>query len=252
MASPNRNALDLPGFVDGIDISQVQTISDASAVHAAGFRFAFVKAAEGLNYCDPRAREHCIQLADAGLLVSVYSFARPSQGNPRDQALKLIDCSGEVFVFRPVLDLESAPADWSSAQLLAFALEWFDEATATGARPVLYSYTSFLQGRIVPKDRGTLLALGPLWLAQYRSVTSPWAPSSEADMPKAYPWDVWQYSGNGGYRVPGIVGDCDRNLFRGDEAALQKWFGLPTEGDGEPEPGIVRPDVPLGRPALDD
>ncbi len=69
-------------------------------------------------------------------------------------------------------------------------------------------------------------------------------------MPKAYPWDVWQYSGNGGYRVPGIVGDCDRNLFRGDEAALQKWFGL--TGEGEPEAAIVRPDVPLGRPALDD
>jgi lysozyme len=250
MAAPNRNALDLPGYTDGIDISQVQTVSDAGATYAAGFRFAFVKSSEGVGYCDPRAREHCIQLADAGLLVSVYSFARPSQGNPRDQARKLIDCSGEVFVFRPVLDLESAPSDWSSAQLLVFALEWFDEARASGARPVLYSYTSFLQQRFNMYDRAELLALGPLWLAQYRSVTSPWAPSSEADMPKAYPWDAWQYSGNGGYRVPGIVGDCDRNLFRGDEAALQKWFGLTSEG--EPEPAIVRPDVPLGRPALDD
>ena len=250
MAAPNRNALDLPGYTDGIDISQVQTISDADAVYASGFRFAFVKASEGVGYCDPRAREHCVQLADAGLLVSVYSFARPSQGAPREQARRLIDCSGEVFVFRPILDLESAGADWSSGRLLDYALEWFDESDNSGARPVLYSYTSFLQQRLTMFDRANLLDLGPLWLAQYRSLTSPWAPSSEADMRKAFEWDVWQYSGDGGYRVPGIVGDCDRNLFRGDEAALQRWFGL--TGEGEPDPAIVRPDVPLGRPALDD
>jgi GH25 family lysozyme M1 (1,4-beta-N-acetylmuramidase) len=248
--SQERNALALPGYTDGIDISQVQTISDANAVYAAGFRFAIVKASEGVSYCDPRAREHCILLADAGLLVTVYSFARPSQDRPREQARRLIDCAGEAFVFRPVLDLESAPAEWSSGRLLAFAQEWCDEMARTQARPVVYSYTSFLQQRFTVQDRAELLALGPLWLAQYRSVTTAWAPRSEFDMPKAFHWDMWQYSGNGGYRVPGIVGDCDRNLFRGDEVALQRWFGLTS--DGEPEAAIVRPDVPLGRPALDD
>jgi len=67
----------------------------------------------------------------------------------------------------------------------------------------------------------------PLWLAQYRSVTSPWAPSSEADMPRGYPWKVLQYSGDHGFRVPGIPVDCDRNLFKGSEEDLRDWFGLP-------------------------
>ena len=94
---------------------------------------------------------------------------------------------------------------------------------------MLYSYTSFLTARFSPADRATLLAAAPLWLAQYRSVTAPWAPTGEADMPKAYPWAAWQYSGDHGHRVPGIPQDCDRNLFRGDESALRAWFGLPAE-----------------------
>jgi hypothetical protein len=58
----------------------------------------------------------------------------------------------------------------------------------------------------------------------YRSTTTPWLP------PKGYapwtpqPWTRWtkhQYSGNGGYRVRGIVGDCDRDIFNGDLDAFK-------------------------------
>ena len=40
---------------------------------------------------------------------------------------------------------------------------------------------------------------------------------------------MWQYSGNGGYRVPGIPMDCDRNLFRGNITDLRNLFGYPWE-----------------------
>ena len=70
----------------------------------------------------------------------------------------------------------------------------------------------------------------PKWIAQYRSVTAPWAPTAEQVAVKLTgEVELWQYSGNSGYRVDGIPVDVDRNVFRGDESALRAWFGLPEE-----------------------
>lgn len=222
-------ALRLPGYVDGIDVSSVQRIEDPAAVYAAGFRFAIVKATEGLRGRDPAYRRHVDALQGAGLHVGAYAYARVSQGDPAAQAEHAYDAATDDgrHVVRLVLDLESAPVEWSAAQLVAFASEWLEEAARFGCLPVLYSYTSFL-ARMGPAAH-VLARAYPLWLAQYRSVTSPWAPSSEADMPRGYPWTMWQYSGDKGHRVPGIPVDCDRNLFRGDEATLRDFFGLPEE-----------------------
>lgn len=224
-------ALRLPGYVDGIDVSAVQRIADPQAVYDAGFRFALVKAAEGLRGRDPAYRRHVDALSGAGLHVGAYAYARVSQGAPAAQARHAYDAATDDgrHVVRLVLDLESAPAETTSGALFDFAVDWLEEARRAGCAPVLYSYTSFLAARFSTADRATLLAAAPLWLAQYRSVTTPWAPASEADMPKGYDWQLWQYSGDGGHPVPGIVGDCDRNLFRGDEAALRGFFGLPAE-----------------------
>ena len=226
-----RPALRLPGYVDGIDLSAVQRIDDPAAVYAAGFRFAFVKCAEGLRGRDPAYQRHVDALRGAGLHVGAYAYARVSQGDPAAQARHAYDAATADgrHVVRLVLDLESAPPETTSGALFEFAVDWLEEARRSGCAPVLYSYTSFLAARFSPADRATLLAAAPLWLAQYRSVTTSWAPAGEADMPKAYPWEVLQYSGDHGYRVPGIVGDCDRNLFRGDEASLRGFFGLPAE-----------------------
>jgi lysozyme len=243
--------LRLPGYVDGIDVSAVQRIADPQAVYDAGFRFAFVKLSEGANYCDPRAQSHLAALRSAGLHVGGYGFARVA-GEPRAQARATVDrCAGAEHLVRPVLDLETAPADWSSGALFAWAVDWLAEASRAGCAPVLYSYTSFLSGRLTVADRRTLLAAAPLWLAQYRSITSAWAPASEADMPKGYDWQLWQYSGDGGHPVPGIPGATDRNLFRGDESALRAWFGLPPDGTtldmGGPVHGSHVVDAALGR-----
>lgn len=225
------HGLRLPGYVDGIDVSSVQRIEDPAAVYAAGFRFALVKCAEGLRGRDPAYRRHVDALQGAGLHVGAYAYARVSQGAPAAQARYAYDAATADgrHVVRLVLDLESAPPMTTSGALFEFAVDWLEEARRSGCAPVLYSYTSFLAARFSPADRATLLAAAPLWLAQYRSVTVPWAPASEADMPTAYPWAMWQYSGDKGHRVPGIVGDCDRNLFRGDEASLRDFFGLPPE-----------------------
>ena len=218
-----RDALALSGYVDGIDVSQVQTITDPAAVYAAGFRFAFVKASEGLSYRDPACRRHLDALAGAGLLVGAYGFARFSQGQPRAQVRALYDAatSDGKHMVRLVLDLENCPTGTAWSALRDFADEYMSELRLSGSLPVLYTMGSW-----VPHLTGLDV---PVWVAQYRSVTQAWAPSqAEADAFFAAREGVylWQYSGDKGYRVPGVVGDCDRNLYHGDEASLREWFGL--------------------------
>jgi len=71
-----------------------------------------------------------------------------------------------------------------------------------------------------------VLALCPLWLADYRS---------EPQVPHAWKgkgWHFWQYAGDAGdggprgHRVRGVWGieSCDRNIFKGDMADLQKFW----------------------------
>lgn len=249
------NALELPGYIDGIDISQVQRIDSAEAVAEAGFTWAFIKASEGASYCDPRAQQHLEQLGNAGLLVGIYAFARVG-GDPAQQARKAIACAGHTFRLVVVCDLESAPAEWTAERLTLWAEAFCAEVVAQGHRSVFYTYTSFAQRMQPALARSSVLAAVPLWIAQYRSLTEAWAPSSAADLawvrtPAPWAaWTMWQYSGNKGYRVPGIPMDCDRNLFRGSTGELRSLFGMPWE---LPSPmATVWPAVPLGRPALDD
>lgn len=226
-----RNALYIRDHCDGIDVSRVQRIDDARALVDAGFSFAFIKTSEALTYCDPRAQEHLSRCRDVGMMVGGYGFARPGLGQPREQARAAVDtCAGYIHIVRPALDLELAPPEMTSRALLDFSIEWLAEARAQGCLPVNYSYQSFLQSRFNDADRAVFLSLAPLWLARYRSVTSPWAPASAAELPRPFPWTLLQYSGDGGYHVPGIGQVTDRNLFAGDAVALREFFGLPPEG----------------------
>lgn len=209
----------LPGYVDGIDVSAVQRINDPDAVYRAGFRFAFAKATEGLRGRDPTYRRHADALRGAGLHVGAYGFAHVSQGQPRDQAKHAYETATADgrHVVRVALDLEDCPPGTPWHALRDFAAEYLDELRATGGLPVHYlpeSWVAHFGGLDAPK-----------WVAQYRSVTSPWAPTLEQVQAKLTgDVELWQYSGNAGYRVPGIPVDCDRNVLRTDD--VDAWFGL--------------------------
>ena len=217
-----RPALRLPGYVDGIDLSAVQRIDDPAAVYAAGFRFAFVKCAEGLRGRDPAYQRHVDALRGAGLHVGAYAYARVSQGDPAAQARHAYDAATADgrHVVRVAMDLEDCPPGTPWQALRDFGAEYLDELRATGGEPVHYLPESWVRH---------FVGLGaPKWIAQYRSVTAPWAPTAEQVAAKLQgEVELWQYSGNAGYRVDGIPVDVDRNVWRGDEAALRAWFGLP-------------------------
>lgn len=160
---------------------------------------------------------------------------------------------------RVVLDLESAPDDWSPTQVADFGEAFADVWREYSALEcVVYTYPDFARRRLAPPDR---LARCPLWIASYRSTLTPWAPTPADRPPVPSPWvgwSMWQYSGGGGYRVPGVPGDCDRNLFAGGEPELEAFCGFVSPA-AETEPqlpegtAIVHTlDYPMGRDVLDD
>jgi GH25 family lysozyme M1 (1,4-beta-N-acetylmuramidase) len=248
MSAPTRPALGYPGYTDGIDISVAQTILDPQAVADDGFAFATVKASEGVGYCDPKVLDHLKALRDVGLICNVYAFLRPSQGRPKDQVGKAFDCAGDAFPLRLALDLEAAPDGMTAEALVGFAEACVDECLHHGSlQPEVYLYPDFTRRRLMPALASSpVLGACPLWMAFY-GPGGPWLPPAGFNPWTPQPWSTWtkhQYSGNGGYRVRGIAGDCDRDLFRGDIETFKAYMGLPNECDTLPSL-IVHPPVPL-------
>lgn len=247
MYMKERPALELPGFVDGVDVSMLQHPIDYEKVRLAGFRFAIVKGSEGSGYIDPRVQQHINGFMSAGIYVTVYGFARPGNGNPEAQADALVRSMGGVWLPRPVLDLETAPDIMTPAALVDFSERFLDRLEVHGAADgVFYTYPSFAPRMQPALAASSRLARAALWLAQYASLEAAWAPATPTQLawakaPKPWSeWKLWQYSGNKGYRVPGVPVDCDRNLFRGTVDELRDWFGRGPA----PEEAITLPMLP--------
>jgi lysozyme len=246
MPAPEKPALLYPGYTDIIDISKYQGRPDFKKVKAAGFRGVVVKVSEGTNQCDGSALYNLQAARDADLYTMIYAFARPEQGHPDQQVAKMFDCAGDTMPHRSVMDLETTASSWTPEQKVAFA-EAFIEAALKWSilPPMLYTFPNFAKLMQPALGNSVVLAQCPLWIAHYMSTTSGWVPplGFTPYVPKPFTtWAMHQYSGDGGFRVPGIAGDCDRNLFNGDEAALREFFGLP-ETTEEADSPIVHPAI---------
>lgn len=255
MSAAERPALNLPGRVDGIDVSSVQSSIDYRRVAAEGFRFAIVKVSEGLAGRDSCAAKHLDGFRSAGMYAIPYHFLHPSQGAPELQVRNLVRQLGDTWPGRVCLDIETRQAPESNAELVRFLELAVEECMRWGSlAPAIYTYPDFAR-RLQP-ELGASTTLGgcPLWLAEYGSA-QPWVPPWGYTPHAPAPWHaatLHQYSGgrvvlNGqvlseeGYRVPGIFGACDRDLFLGVEADLRAWLGLPDIHEADTMPAL--PDV---------
>lgn len=200
-------------------------------------------------------------------------------------------CGIRVGSMPPALDVETPPMTpaglariRANAQAIAAKVLRHVDAFTTrfgGRPPVIYTYPGWWMALgaagLAPAFAGL-----ELWVAHYtRGDAGPLAlpsdPATLGALPedlrpmvlRGKPWDrpwprarMWQYSAAHAEPVPGIAtAPCrvhrgctgvDRNAFLGSEPDFARFLGMvPVEPNEEPGP-IVRPDVPLGRPALDD
>lgn len=139
----------------GVDASHFQNsngIPEAvwGQMFAQGFRFAFLKATEGLSGPDdPTMATNVAGASAAGLLVGVYHFAhpenRPTTNGAVQEADHLLSYAGAAIGpgrLRPVLDIETGSGVLTAEEMTDWVLAFSQEVVnnrGAGAAPIVYT-----------------------------------------------------------------------------------------------------------------
>lgn len=211
------------GMIQGIDVSRWQCGGDHAdgpinwaAVFTTGYRFAFVKATEGVTITDPFLNVLVPGARSAGLLTGVYHICWPADNTAAAEAVYFLQVAGQYITpgfLVPALDIEPKYNIHGTAMV-----QWIDQWStivrgATGANPVIYCSSSVAADLI--KADPTISGRYRLWIAAYTA----------SDQPNIGGWDswaFWQYADNGS--VPGVEGhSVDLNWFNGNEQSLSQY-----------------------------
>lgn len=179
-----------------LDVSNNNGYPYWPSIAAQAFTVGIAKVSQGTTFRDNVFAYNYAQIRRVGLHRGGYCFADPTCDPTQEAQLyvNIVQANGG-FEVRPILDLEVTGK--SDAELIAHARMWgYEVMRLTGLRPILYSYSSFIQehGLHVLADQFDL------WLADYTI-----GPPDLGGWPRE-PL-VWQYSDSG--YVRGISGAVD-------------------------------------------
>ena len=189
-----------PAGVPGIDVYHADVVDSFHALAAAGIKFVFIKATQGLAEIDPAHAEYLQRAIEAEIIPSSYEFF--TVGDPLVQARHFVNNAGELAGQLPLtLDVETyfpgVPEDALAccAEIKRLTLHF----------PIVYCSLSFWRQYlepIFPKET-------TLWLAEY-GVDAPSIACS-----------FWQWTS--GFAVDGVAGVCDCDVYMG---TLEELLGL--------------------------
>lgn len=211
------------GMIQGIDVSRWQCGGDHAdgpinwaAVASTGYRFAFVKATEGVTITDPFLNVLVPGARSAGLLAGVYHICWPADNTAAAEAAYFLQVAGQYITsgfLVPALDIEPKYNIHGTAMV-----QWIDQWAAivrgaTGANPVIYCSSSVAADLF--KADPTISGRYRLWIAAYTAAAQPNIGGWDS-------WAFWQYADNGS--VPGVEGhSVDLNWFNGNEQSLAQY-----------------------------
>jgi len=200
-----------PSQTQGIDVSHHQGTVDWAQVLQAGYRFAYIKATDGITYVDPMFQTNWEGAKAAGLLRGAYHFFE-ADDDAQQQAQNFLNAvslgAGDL---PPVLDVESSStsSQVSTSAIIDGVETWLKTvAEAVGVTPIIYTDCGYWNSLDTQQ-----FASYPLWIAEY-GVSSPTLPTGWTS------WTFWQHSETG--QVSGIQTAVDLNLFQGSLRQLQK------------------------------
>ena len=151
--------------VDGVDISHHQAEPlDMPAGKAAGVRFVYHKATEGVTFRDPSYPARRFEAAAAGLPFGAYHFASPDGGDALAEARAFLAYAApEPGDLLPVLDLEVNPGGLTRAELTRWVGVFVREVErVVGVKPMIYTPFD------MDDSHGCLL-----WVARYNPANEP-------------------------------------------------------------------------------
>lgn len=197
------------GFVKGLDVSDWDKDSDWHQIAAQGFKFAFIKATEGVGFLNPEFGKDFDNARLAGILRGGYHFFHPNL-DARTQANHFLNRLGGLHAndLPPVLDLEVMDKVQPAQVLIGVLIFLKRVEEVTHKKPILYTTPDILFQLGHPKE----LADYPLWIAGPGDKTAP--------LPEPFTrWTFWQTSFEG--KVEGVHGKADLNVFNGTLEDLQ-------------------------------
>ena len=217
--APVRAAGAASGLVKGIDVSSGQHPGGAAIdwpqVAAAGYKFAFVKAAEGSYYVNPYYARDAAAARRAGMMVAAYHFAIPNNSPAVLQADLALDAAGDQSAAGKtlplVIDLEYDPYASSDGtnecygltqqQMVTWISAFVTEVRRrTGELPVIYTIEDWWKACT---GGSAAFSADPLWVA--------WPGASPKLPPGWTSWQYWQYTASA--KVPGIAVPTDVSDF---------------------------------------
>ncbi len=233
-------------YADGIDVSHWQGDINWTKVYNAGYRFAFVKATEGVGFTDWYFHKNTDEGTDAGVLMGAYHFARPDLNNTGEEEaeyfLSIVGDYIEAGYLRPVLDIEVSGGKTKSA-LSSWVVDWMETVkNKTGVEPLIYTNYYFIRERF-----NDTVANYDLWIAYWNCDPTPTVSIPPTE--KFADWDFWQYQAPGGcgnYSIPGVEGNVDLDIFNGGETELSTfesdaplWVSLDSYSYYAPRPNYA-------------
>ncbi len=236
--------------INGLDLCSIQDVIpiNAQAIADAGFQFVYVKSSQYSNIKDHKFDSLVSRLQGAGLRVGAYHFCSHDT-DPEEQAAFFFQASGGLGMrageLPPMLDWEyCTPSKYTDHP--QHCVDWIQRASRAvdelwypaGQRlSVCYTYPNYAKLHQPALEKSGMDSR-PLCYASYKSdgrgQLMPWLPlASEAPLHKVpAPWTkatLVQYSGDKGLPVPGIAGDCDRQVFLGSHGDFDSFCGIIRE-----------------------
>ena len=195
-----RQGVDDRFSVRGLDVSRYQGVVDWDEVATGGEHFTFIKASEGREHRDLAFQANWVGAARAGLRRGAYHYLLPHV-SIEEQLSNYIDLVKlEPGDLPPVLDVEDI-GRLPAPQLVQHVRQWLELAEAHyGVKPILYTGINFYNRYLAGQFNDY-----PLWLARYDD--------NDPVTVCGRPYQFWQYTDRA--RVPGVIGDVDRNVFSG-------------------------------------
>ncbi|AGK98155.1 GH25 family lysozyme [Clostridium pasteurianum] len=181
--------------MNGIDLSDYQSIVDFKALRSDGNEIAYIKSTEGKTWKASNFRTYYEQAIAAGLKIGFYHFLR--NNSMEDEVNNILSVIGSLpFHCKLAIDCEVTLGQ-SKQQITNNIRQFYDLMKSKGIECVLYTYVSFLRDNI---DYSQLQDI-PVWIANYSS-----------NDPQVQNEVGWQYTEHG--RSAGILSECDKNIFK--------------------------------------
>lgn len=225
-------------FIPGIDVSNFQGVVNWTSVRNAGYKFAFCKATEGVDFVDARFTTNMTNAKAAGVPIGPYHFARPdsSNTNPVDAANEANDFVDAIAPYyaqtsghflRPVLDMERLSGTGGTAAEKVFLSKWVRDfatvvKTRLGMDPIIYCNVNYAT-TYFESDIGVY----DLWLAKFTYDLN--NPPTSANDGVFNGWEIWQWSDS--TTVPGISGNVDGDVYDGTQQQLLGELSAKNPGD---------------------